>query len=60
VHPTDEIKAILSKNNFRVINEIEKRVDETVRHYYQVQNAMHVYEKFKGFPIIYGIHFRRG
>ncbi|WP_295791204.1 class I SAM-dependent methyltransferase [Mucilaginibacter sp.] len=59
VHPTDKIKAILSKNNFRVINEIEKRVDETVRHYYQVQNALHVYEKFKGFPIIYGIHFGR-
>lgn len=60
VHPTHEIKAILSKNNFRVINEIEKRVDETVRHYYEAQNALHVYDKFKGFPIIYGIHFGRG
>ncbi|MEO6980664.1 MAG: class I SAM-dependent methyltransferase [Mucilaginibacter sp.] len=60
VHPTDEIKAILSKNNFRVINEIEKRVDETVQHYYEAQDALHVYEKFKGFPIIYGIHFGRG
>ena len=59
VHSTDEIKALLSKNNFRIVNEVEKCVDETVQHYYQAQNALHVYEKFKGFPIIYGIHFRR-
>jgi ubiquinone/menaquinone biosynthesis C-methylase UbiE len=60
VHTIDEIKAILLKNNFRVINEIEKRVDETVQHYYEAQNALHVYKNFKGFPIIYGIHFGRG
>jgi ubiquinone/menaquinone biosynthesis C-methylase UbiE len=60
VHATDVVKGILLKNGFRVINGVEKRVDETVKHYYEAQNAVHVYEKFKGFPIIYGIHFRRG
>jgi len=59
VHPLPVIKLLLLKNGFRAVNEVALSVDETVRHYYEQQNALHVYEKFKGFPIIYGIHFRR-
>jgi ubiquinone/menaquinone biosynthesis C-methylase UbiE len=59
VHHIDTIKAILLKHNFHVVAEEEMRVDEKVKHYYQQQNALHVYERFKHFPIIYGIHFRR-
>jgi len=59
VHPTKTIINILLKNGFHVINAVEKKVDEPVKHYYSAQNALHVYEKFKGFPIIYGLHFRR-
>ncbi len=59
VHPTDTIKNILLKQGFHAVNEVEKRVDESVECYYREQNALHVYEKFKGFPIIYGIHFKR-
>jgi len=60
VHPLSLIKLILMRNGFVVVSEEEKKVDETVAHYYSAQNANHVYEKFKGFPVIYGIHFRRG
>jgi ubiquinone/menaquinone biosynthesis C-methylase UbiE len=60
VHPLSLIKKVLLRNGFIVISEEEKRVDDTVAHYYAAQNANHVFEKFKGFPIIYGIHFRRG
>jgi ubiquinone/menaquinone biosynthesis C-methylase UbiE len=59
VHTTDIIKQILLKNGFAVITHQEIKVDETVKHYYEHQNALHVYEKFKGQSIIYGIHFRR-
>lgn len=59
VHPTKAIVNILLKNGFHVITTVEKKVDESVKHYYTAQNALHVYEKFKGFPIIYGMHFRR-
>ena len=45
--------------NFKLVAKLEKTIDETVKHYYDVQNAMHIYERFKGFPIIYGLHFRR-
>jgi ubiquinone/menaquinone biosynthesis C-methylase UbiE len=60
VHPLNIIKEILLRNGFYAANEDERRVDETVKHYYLEQNALPVFEKFKGFPIIYGIHFRRG
>ena len=59
VHTTDSIKQILLKEGFTIIAHQEIKVDETVRHYYLQQNALHVYEKFKGQPIIYGIHFKR-
>lgn len=60
VHPIATIRQLLLNEGFSIIAEEELTVDEPVKHYYQAQNALHVYEKFKGFPIIYGLHFRRG
>jgi len=31
-----------------------------MKHYYEKQNALAVYNKYKGFPVIYGIHLKRG
>jgi len=59
VHPVNTIKEILLNKGFAPVNEYERKVDESVKHYYTSQNAAHVYEKFKGFPVIYGLHFRR-
>ena len=59
IHSTIAIKRILSRNDFFVINEEERKIDDEVMHYYTDQDALPVYEKFKGFPIIYGMHFRR-
>jgi ubiquinone/menaquinone biosynthesis C-methylase UbiE len=60
VHAVNTIKDILKQNGFRLIREEEICIDETVRQYYADQNALSVYEQFKGFPVIYGIHLRRG
>jgi ubiquinone/menaquinone biosynthesis C-methylase UbiE len=59
VHSVNLVKKILLRNDFTIVHELEKKVDETVMHYYQAQNALQVYEKFKDFPVIYGIHCRR-
>jgi ubiquinone/menaquinone biosynthesis C-methylase UbiE len=59
VHPTARIKEILLKNGFNLINEDERKIDESVKHYYEEKSATLVYEKFKGFRIIYAMHFRR-
>jgi ubiquinone/menaquinone biosynthesis C-methylase UbiE len=60
VHPIDTIKSILHDKDFRLIAEVEFVVDETMKHYYEAQNALPIYEEFKGFPVIYGIHLKRG
>jgi ubiquinone/menaquinone biosynthesis C-methylase UbiE len=60
VYSVATIKDTLKKNGFRLIAEEEIMIDETVKHYYTQQNALKVYEQFKGFPVIYGIHLRRG
>jgi ubiquinone/menaquinone biosynthesis C-methylase UbiE len=59
VHTTDVISSILLKFGFEIISYKEIKVDDTVKHYYEAQDALHVYEKFKGRPIIYGLHCRR-
>jgi len=60
VHAVGTIKDLFYQNGFRLIREEEISIDETVRHYYAHQDALSVYEQFKGFPVIYGIHLRRG
>ena len=60
VHLTSTIKEILLQHNFRLIAQEEMKIDESVKHYYEKQKALHVYESYKDFPIIYGMHFGRG
>ena len=60
VYHIHTIKNILQENGFHVVAEEEFRIDETVKHYYESQKALQVYEQFEGFPVIYGIHFKRG
>lgn len=59
IHPINTIKQLLLKKNFVAVHEEARRVDESVKNYYEKKDALHVYEKFKGFRIIYGIHFKK-
>ncbi|MBS1528020.1 MAG: methyltransferase domain-containing protein [Bacteroidetes bacterium] len=60
VHHIATIKYMLYEYGFHVIAEQEISIDETVKHYYESQNALPVYEQYKGCPVIYGIHLKRG
>lgn len=60
VYPVETIKHVLQSNGFRIVKEEEFKIDETTRSYYADQNALPVYEQFKGFPVIYGIYLKRG
>ncbi|HVY74967.1 MAG TPA: class I SAM-dependent methyltransferase [Puia sp.] len=55
IHPVDEIRRIAAQLGMREIRFIEKRIDETVRVYYERQQALPIYHKFSGTPIIYGM-----
>lgn len=60
VHHIDTIKNILAAKGFRAVAFEEFVIDETVKHYYDAQNALAVYQQFKGLPVIYGLYLKRG
>ena len=59
VHPVYSIVELLQEQGFLLVAKNELVIDETMRHYYEAQNALPVYEKYKGFQVIYGIHLKR-
>ncbi|WP_439697271.1 class I SAM-dependent methyltransferase [Mucilaginibacter sp. AW1-7] len=59
LHPIFTIKQALSNNGFNLITQQEIKIDETMKQFYADANALHVYEKYVGFPVIYGIYLKR-
>ncbi|WP_448701628.1 class I SAM-dependent methyltransferase [Mucilaginibacter sp. AW1-3] len=59
VHSTGALKKLFAEKGFTVITETERVIDESVKHFYEKQDALHVYNSFKGKPMIYGIHLKR-
>lgn len=59
IHSIDSILQLAKQLNLSVIRMEERKIDERVKPFYEKQNALTVYEKFKGLPIIYGIHLKK-
>ena len=59
VHSIDNLKHITRQLHWEVFRLIEKSIDESARPFYEKQHAVHVYESWKGTPIIYGIHLKK-
>lgn len=59
VHKVAHVKAIFALKDWRVVNEEQIHIDEALKPYYERQDALHVYERFKGMPVIYGLHLRQ-
>jgi len=56
VYPIRKIRGIMEKLGLREVSVIEKRIDGTMKPYYEKQQALATYQRFQGVPIIYGIH----
>jgi ubiquinone/menaquinone biosynthesis C-methylase UbiE len=59
VYPIRKIKAIARQLHLEVLGQTEKKIDATMKSYYEKQNALAVYERFLGVPIIYGLHLKK-
>lgn len=59
VHPIEKIKEIAGKLNLKVLRLVERSIDERAKSFYEKQNALPVFEAWKGTPIIYGIHLKK-
>ncbi len=55
VHPLDQLIKTTTEMDWKTVELHERFIDESVKHYYEKQNASALYEKFKGTPIIFGL-----
>jgi ubiquinone/menaquinone biosynthesis C-methylase UbiE len=59
IYPIPELLAVARRLGLIEITLIEKKIDETMRPWYEQQNALHVFRRFLGVPIIYGLHLTK-
>lgn len=59
VHTIDKLQSIAGQLHLGVFRLVEKIIDETSKPYYEKQNALDVFEKWKGVPIIYGMCLKK-
>ncbi|HEY4935103.1 MAG TPA: methyltransferase domain-containing protein [Puia sp.] len=59
IHPLEKVKNTFARNGLVVIQQEERKVNEEVRPYYDNQNALSIYNRFLGIPIIYGLHLKK-
>ncbi len=59
VHPLNELIRNLNSREFDLIRHEERKVDDSVRPFYEKQHAMAIFEKYKGMPIIFGLHLKK-
>ena len=59
VHSLESIQKIADSYDFMIINKLEKHIDESLKPFYEKQHALHVYEKYIGYPVIYGLHLKK-
>lgn len=59
VYPLPWLRRLARRLGLTELRVVEKSIDETMRHYYEKQQALHVYERFRGVPIIYGLHLKK-
>ncbi len=59
IYPIPRLLAIAKHLGLTKISLVERKVDETMRPWYEQQNALAVYRRFLGVPIIYGLHLTK-
>jgi ubiquinone/menaquinone biosynthesis C-methylase UbiE len=59
VHSIKTVYTLAKELDLNVLRFTERRIDDSVRSYYQKQNALPVFERFKDLPIIYGIFLKK-
>jgi len=59
VHTVEEITRVLQEAGISVIHKIEKRIDESLKHHYEEQDALAIFKKYKDEPVIFGLRAKK-
>lgn len=60
VYPISRLLHITDALGLTTVSFTEKKINDGMRHYYEKQNALPVFRRFLGVPIIYGLHLKKG
>jgi ubiquinone/menaquinone biosynthesis C-methylase UbiE len=58
IHTLSRLKDIAGQLDLQVFRCIEKKIDDSVKAFYEQQNALPLFEKFYGVNIIYGLYLK--
>lgn len=59
IYPVAQLSGIAYRLDLTEVTLTERKIDETMRPWYEQQNALPVFRRFLGVPIIYGIHLKK-
>jgi len=59
IHSLTKIRNLSGKAGWKEINLIEKKVDDTIKHFYHDHNSLKAYEDSFGSPMVYAFHFKK-
>jgi len=59
IHTIGQMTGYAKQLGWRLLRLEERKIDESVRHFYEEQSALALYESFKGVSIIYGLLFEK-
>lgn len=59
IHSLEKIGRLASRLGWEVMSFAERKIDDRVRHYYEKQQALPVFERFRGTSFIYGLHLKK-
>jgi ubiquinone/menaquinone biosynthesis C-methylase UbiE len=59
IHPIPAIKEIAKGLGLAVLQIVEQKIEQSMRPWYEKQNAIPLFERYLGVPIIYGIQLKK-
>jgi ubiquinone/menaquinone biosynthesis C-methylase UbiE len=59
VYPLAQITDLAARLDLAALRVIERRIDASMRPWYEKQGALATFQRFLGVPIIYGMQFKR-
>jgi ubiquinone/menaquinone biosynthesis C-methylase UbiE len=59
IYPITTIETWSKKMNWKIVSMVEKKVDKTIKHFFDHRNSLEVYRESFNTNVIYGCHFQK-
>jgi len=59
IRAIDKLCRIFKDHGFELLRKEERIVDEQTKPYYEAKDALAQYEKFRGYPLVFGFHLKK-